>query len=609
MTDVPAAELPVADPTESERQVWAAFARGEQVDLRAQDAEADDPRRAETWDASRRVRAEVVAALWLGAVKPAAGRVGGLRLAGALVEGSVDVRGGVINCPVEMTGCCFTGAVVLAEARTRTVDLSGSVLQTMDAAAAEFGGHLILQQCQTAAVSLGVAHVSGQLNLIGAKLASPGGTALQADGITVDGGMFGQDGFQAEGEVRLVGAHISGPLVLSGAKLANHAGIALSADRITVDGGMFCGEKFQAEGEVRLPGAHISGQLDLIGAKLANHPGIALNAERITVDGAMSGEGFQAEGEVRLPGAHISGQLTLNGAKLANPNGAKLPNPNGCALYADRITVGGGMYCGEGFQAEGEVRLTGAHISGQLVFRGASLHEVFALDFLEAELTLDSLQAESLWLNDMAAIGRVNLDSAQVKVLDDTPGRWPPSMRLDGFIYESLQPYAEARGASGRLAWLAHLVPGYRAQPYEQLAAYYRRLGHDEEARRVLLAKQRRRRHTLGPVGRLTGYLLDGIVGYGYRPSRAFTWLVVLLAAGSVYFTVNRPAPINPAQHPHYQPVLYTADLLIPLVNLGQSNLWAPRGAAQWVAAALVGLGWVLVTAVVAGITRVLARA
>ena len=421
--------------------------------------------------------------------------------------------------------------------------------------------------------------------------------------------MFGQDGFQAEGEVRLVGAHISGPLVLSGAKLANHAGIALSADRITVDGGMFCGEKFQAEGEVRLPGAHISGQLDLIGAKLANHPGIALNAERITVDGAMSGEGFQAEGEVRLPGAHISGQLTLNGAKLANPNGAKLPNPNGCALYADRITVGGGMYCGEGFQAEGEVRLTGAHISGQLVFRGASLHEVFALDFLEAELTLDSLQAESLWLNDMAAIGRVNLDSAQVKVLDDTPGRWPPSMRLDGFIYESLQPYAEARGASGRLAWLAHAVPGYRAQPYEQLAAYYRRLGHDEEARRVLLAKQRRRRHTLGPVGRLTGYLLDGIVGYGYRPSRAFTWLVVLLAAGSVYFTVNRPAPINPAQHPHYQPVLYTADLLIPLVNLGQSNLWAPRGAAQWVAAALVGLGWVLVTAVVAGITRVLARA
>ena len=208
----------------------------------------------------------------------------------------------------------------------------------------------------------------------------------------------------------------------------------------------------------------------------------------------------------------------------------------------------------------------------------------------------------------MADIGSVHLASAQVKELHDTPGRQTPQMFLDGFIYESLKP----QEASGRLKWLAHTkaddCDDYQAQPYEQLAAYYRRLGHDEEARRVLLAKQRRRRKTLRPFGKLTGYLLDGIVGYGYRPGRAFTWLVVLLAAGSVYFSFNRPASINPAQHPHYQPVLYTADLLIPLVNLGQSNVWAPAGAGQWVAAALVGLGWVLVTAVVAGITRVLVR-
>jgi hypothetical protein len=84
--------------------------------------------------------------------------------------------------------------------------------------------------------------------------------------------------------------------------------------------------------------------------------------------------------------------------------------------------------------------------------------------------------------------------------------------------------------------------------------------------------------------------------------------LVLLLAAGSVYFTMNRPAALDPTQHPHYQPVLYAADLLIPLANLGQSDLWAPAGAAQWVAAALVALGWILATAVVAWITRALTR-
>lgn len=51
-----------------------------------------------------------------------------------------------------------------------------------------------------------------------------------------------------------------------------------------------------------------------------------------------------------------------------------------------------------------------------------------------------------------------------------------------------------------------------------------------------LLAKQRCRRATLGLPGRLVGYLLDGVVGYGYRPGRAFAWLVALMVAGSFFY-------------------------------------------------------------------------
>ena len=316
----------------------------------------------------------------------------------------------------------------------------------------------------------------------------------------------------------------------------------------------------------------------------------------MTVDGSMVCRAeFQAEGEIRLPSAHISRQLNLDGAKLANPDGA--------ALNAQGVTVDGDMFCRQGFRTLGEIRLPGAHISGQLSLSGASLSNALGL-----ALDCEALEAESLFLDDTTVTGTVNLTSAQVQVLRDNPDRWPPQMRIDHFTYQSLQPYAEARGTSGRLAWLAHAEPEYRAQPYEQLATYYRRLGHDEEARRVLLAKQRSRRSTLGPMAKSTGYLLDGIVGYGYRPGRAFAWLVALLVAGSVYFTHNRPPPLDPAQHPHYQPVLYTADQLIPLVNLSQANVWAPGGISQWVTFALAVLGWVLATAIVAGVTRVLAR-
>ncbi|SDI58003.1 hypothetical protein SAMN05421505_1757, partial [Sinosporangium album] len=74
---------------------------------------------------------------------------------------------------------------------------------------------------------------------------------------------------------------------------------------------------------------------------------------------------------------------------------------------------------------------------------------------------------------------------------------------------------------------------GHHPQPYEQLATWYRRIGHEPDARRVMLAKQRQHRTTLRPTGRAWGRLLDAIVGYGYRPWQAALWAAVLLTTGT----------------------------------------------------------------------------
>lgn len=87
--------------------MWEAFRRGVLVDLRSGDPGADDPAHADHWDESRRVRAEVVTALLLGALEPVPGYVAGVRLAGAVVEGSVNVRQGVVSCAAELTGLPF----------------------------------------------------------------------------------------------------------------------------------------------------------------------------------------------------------------------------------------------------------------------------------------------------------------------------------------------------------------------------------------------------------------------------------------------------------------------------------------------------------------------
>lgn len=43
-------------------------------------------------------------------------------------------------------------------------------------------------------------------------------------------------------------------------------------------------------------------------------------------------------------------------------------------------------------------------------------------------------------------------------------------------------------------------------------------------------------------------------------------------------------------------------------MNLGHDNAWNPSGTTEYVAALLILAGWVLTTAVVAGLTRTLNR-
>jgi hypothetical protein len=148
----------------------------------------------------------------------------------------------------------------------------------------------------------------------------------------------------------------------------------------------------------------------------------------------------------------------------------------------------------------------------------------------------------------------------------------------------------------------------FNPEPYERLASVLKESGEDEDAREVLLAKHRRRRETLPPASKLWGYLQDWTVAYGYRPGRAAVWMAVLWAAGSLAFAHAGHPPAASGEHPHWNPALYALDLLLPVVDFGQASQWQLSGGWQWLAAALVLLGWTLATTVAAGATRLLRR-
>jgi len=126
-----------------------------------------------------------------------------------------------------------------------------------------------------------------------------------------------------------------------------------------------------------------------------------------------------------------------------------------------------------------------------------------------------------------------------------------------------------------------------------------------EEARRGAIAKQRRRRRELNPLGWLWNWFLQVTVGYGYRP-----WLAGLLATGAFVFAGAHPAQFRQASAtvPDFQPVVYILDALLPIVDFGQEKAWVPRDSARMWAWGLTGAGWVLTTAFVAGLTNALKR-
>jgi hypothetical protein len=419
--------------------------------------------------------------------------------------------------------------------------------------------------------------------------------------------------------IRLIGARITGQIVVAGGVVGgelalSHCHLAQAPDfreaatrtvRFTgchlpgllgtglrADGRLVLHSSV-VRGAVKLPRAQLTGGLRLDGALLHCPDDYALFAGGMTVEGGTFGrQGLRVEGGVRLTGARMGGGLFFEGATLHNPAGE--------AITADNVIVEDICAFSDGFTAEGTIRLRGARVDGRLSFDQAVLRAP------AVALRLDHMDVRELILTPRVPIeGSVSLAYSRIGVLADTASAWPADVRLNGLTYESLR--IGSRPLSQRLDWVSRDSLGYRAQPYEQLATWFRRIGHDDQARAVLLAKQRARRSTLRRGGRFWGYLLDWTVGYGYRAWLAAVWFALLLAVGTVTFTIARPTPLGPpGEVPQFNALVYTFDLLLPLGAFGMRDAWQPVGGTRWLAYALIAAGWMLATALVAGVTRVL---
>ncbi|MCD0452377.1 hypothetical protein LO762_24760 [Actinocorallia sp. API 0066] len=347
------------------------------------------------------------------------------------------------------------------------------------------------------------------------------------------------------------------------------------------------------DGQLGLRRAQLAGGLTLNDARITTKDGhFAMFAGGMAVEAGVFARRCRIEGGVRLTGSRINGGLFLEGTELVNPGRLALDGQN--------IAVTDAMECAAGFRAEGTVKLRGARVDGTLSFDRAGT--LSAPGRLAVQLSHTDIR-ELILTPDEPVEGVVSLAYARIGVLLDRTDTWPAHLRLDGAVYETLRGADPER----RLDWADRDPDGFRSQPYEQLSAWALRDGHEQLARRAQLMKFRRRRQAQPWHGRLWGLLLDWTVGYGYRPWLAAAWLAVIIAAGTAVFSAVPPRPIKePGELPDFQALIYVVDLVIPIGAFGLRQAWDPVGWTQWPAYAIIASGWILATALVAGVTRVL---
>jgi hypothetical protein len=514
------------------------------------------------------------------------------------------------------------GAVSLADAHIYgELNLEHTKLNS-EAGPPAFGGDrlradaLFGRECRIdGTVLLRGAHITGVVNLDEAKIRTVGRPAMRADQLFAGSGMSWR-GCEIDGEVRMPGARVTGRFRLEHAKLRNPGEVALEATELTVDQQLLC-DHVQFEGSVLLRGAEAS--MASFKNAVIREPGtedlVALDGDGLVIRHDLFLENLQTDGTVRFSGAHLV-VLSLAGARL-EAAGDKTE-----ALVAEGIRVDRAIFA-RNLVALGTVMMADAVVTGQVKLDGAVLRDNprarppngLALDLEGARVGILSLRLGE------EPRSYVDLRSAIVGHLDIRPIdgslRWWPRCRLSDCRYERL------RAPTGqRLAWVSDDPDDFSPQPYEQLATLYRSEGRDADARLASIARHRRRRRTL-PWGRRTwptkiwGLFLDLAVGYGYRPWQAGLWLIVLVTMSTVVFdnlcdvnhkgeTKTADYDINPARDvaevPPFEPLIYSVDLVIPVISLGQRIAWNPSGGAQWVAFALTIFGWLLTTALIAGV-------
>ncbi len=417
-----------------------------------------------------------------------------------------------------------------------------------------------------------------------------------------------------------------------------------------------------------LLGASLEGSFDANKTIFTEYQGSILDSDGIKrmIDcrGINIGGGFRLmnstlEESIDLTGANIKGNLNLLGSSggiHTSKSDHTRPSEARQFLVANRISVSGDVNlrnCSGPSSAcaysriEGDLKIGVEKKKGPKYFSELNLRGTVIRQCLE-------------FRTDEKLSTKFDLQNLMVARLNDNISNWPDgkNLKLNGIRIGTFETHIDA---VSRSKWLEKRGDDFFPQPWEETAKVLREMGHGEDARAILIEKERlqraARRKRLFATRSLLGILLflwfgfwDWVVKwtvrYGRQPLTAFLWLflvwllgwaVFAWAAGQGDLKPNLPqTQVHPAwvecaeygarrwashatqvecfraqpegkSYPHFNALFYSADTLFPVVSLEMQSYWIPDDTkplgmlARWYLWAHIIAGWALTLLAVAG--------
>lgn len=470
-------------------------------------------------------------------------------------------------------------------------------------------------------IVLSMADIGGSLNASGQMIKNPNDWAIDAASARIGGDFLirnnSHQSATIEGSICLRSAVVGGSVDLSSCSLSRPKqrefglGRRPSIDGVgsSVAGRLMLAEAKIDGGFLFWTSAHINGDVNLDGARITNQSSYSVRLTQTKVDGSIyvgehsPGNRFLSEGLFTLSHVVLQGRLQIDRATFVwdDPNQEALRevNPSGAAI-----------------------ELVEARLLGGLAAGWASVK------------------------------GIIDLTGAESSFLADDPRNWGDGMRIAGFTFNRFATLSRTQrdldgvwDAQSRSDWLTHQTP-FDLGPYEYTAQVMAQRGMRRDSEELLIAGRRQhRRHTReGIRARASGWsdwLFEVMFGYGYRPARAIFVLVLLFGAsavsaqlafsegilrasddsGNIYMAQTAIAasnrglempttggtkptesalldPCGQGRVSCFNPILFGADNVIPIVDLDQTSQWRPYTetsggqAFQYWLALLKALGW-----------------